>query len=98
VVGLLLRAVWYWWLGDSGAPGNVVIGMAVVSAAVNHDSNLALMVGGVVHALIFYGALDYVIRTYRGPRWAHLRGLVRASSRRGQTRRDFPAEHPTPAP
>jgi hypothetical protein len=64
-VGLLLRLIWYWWLGDGSAAGNVVIGTAVVSAAVDQESNLALTVGGVVYALILCGVLDYLIRNFR---------------------------------
>jgi hypothetical protein len=74
-VGALLRVVWRRWIGDSGAPGNIVIGMAVVSAAVDQESSLGLMVGGVIHALVLFGVLEYVLR----------------KSRRGAFRRNAPS-------
>ena len=62
VVGAVLRVIWYGWIGESRAPGNVVIGMAVVSAAVDQESSLALLLGGVLHAWVIYGVFDYLVR------------------------------------
>ncbi len=64
-VGLLLRVVWCRWIGDSGAPGNILIGMTVLAAAVDQESNLALMVGGVIHALVLFGVLECALRGFR---------------------------------
>ncbi len=62
-VGLVLRLVWRYWIGASGAPGNVMIWMAVLGTAVDAESNLSLIAAGVVHALVVYWALDVVIRS-----------------------------------
>ncbi|HEV2356407.1 MAG TPA: hypothetical protein VGZ23_02170 [bacterium] len=64
VVGAVLRVIWYGWIGESPAPGNVVIGMAVVSAAADQESSLALLLGGVLHAWVLYGLFDYLMRRF----------------------------------
>lgn len=60
-VGLVLRVIWTRWIGPDAAPGNLVLGMAVVGTAVNAESNLSLVLGGVLHALLVYGALTAAI-------------------------------------
>jgi hypothetical protein len=55
-VGVFLSAVWTFCIGAAGAPGNVVLGMAVVGAAADGESNLSLVLGGALHALLVYGA------------------------------------------
>ncbi len=52
--GLVLRVIWTYWIGAGGAPGNVLIGMAVLWTAVNGESNLSLVVGGMLYALLVY--------------------------------------------
>lgn len=60
-VGVALRLIWTRWIGPGGAPGNLLLGMAVVGTAVNGESNLSLVLGGVLHALLVYGALAAAI-------------------------------------
>jgi len=60
--GTVLRVVYTGWVGESTAPGNVMIAMAVIGTAVDGDSNLSLIVGGMVHALLIYWAIDVLIR------------------------------------
>jgi hypothetical protein len=61
VVGLVLRLIWRTWIGDSNALGNVMIGMAVMATAVDQESSLGLWLGGVVHALVIYAVLAYLL-------------------------------------
>lgn len=63
-VGVVLRLVWRGWIGPSTAFGNVLIGMAVVRAAADGDSDLSLVMGGVIHALLIYWVLDVLIRAW----------------------------------
>jgi uncharacterized membrane protein len=60
--GALLRCVWVCSIGGSSAPGNVMIGMAIVASAVSQESNLSLIAGGVVHALFLYWLVDVAVR------------------------------------
>jgi hypothetical protein len=61
VVGLVLRVIWRTWIGDGNALGNVMIGMAVMATAVDQESSLGLWLGGVVHALVIYAVLAYLL-------------------------------------
>jgi hypothetical protein len=61
VVGLVLRVIWQRWIGDVNAFGNIMIGMAVMATAVDQESSLGLLLGGVVHALVIHGALAYLL-------------------------------------
>jgi hypothetical protein len=61
VVGLVLRLIWRTWIGDSNALGNIMIGMAVMATAVDQESSLGLWLGGVVHALVIYAVLAYLL-------------------------------------
>ncbi|HLN14641.1 MAG TPA: hypothetical protein VK587_15705 [bacterium] len=63
-VGLVLRVIWTYWIGDGTAPGTVMIGMAVIGTVADGDSNLSLVMGGVAHALLIYWALDVLIRAW----------------------------------
>ena len=62
--GVLLRLIWRYWIGGHSDPGNVVIGMAVVGAAVAGESNLTLVLGGIVHALLVYWVIDIAVRAW----------------------------------
>lgn len=66
-VGVLLRFIWLRWIGDSAAPGNVIIGMIIVMQAADGESNLSLAMGGVIHGLLVYWFVEEVIR-YWGKR------------------------------
>ena len=59
--GLLLRAVWMLWIGASGAPANVLVGMAVVGTAADGESNFSIVMGGVLHAVVVYWAIAAAI-------------------------------------
>jgi hypothetical protein len=61
VVGLVLRVIWQRWIGDGNALGNIMIGMAVMATAVDQESSLGLLLGGVAHALVIYGVLAYLL-------------------------------------
>jgi len=63
-VGVILRLAWWRWIGDGGAIGNVVIGMAVVGAAADMESNLSLVMGGVIQAGILYWIVEVAIRAW----------------------------------
>jgi len=63
-VGFALRWVWVYWIGDSPAPGNVLLGMAVVGTAASMESNLSLVMGGVLHALAVYWPVEALIRRW----------------------------------
>jgi hypothetical protein len=65
-VGLVLRFTWAFGIGSSTAPGNVLIGMAVVGSAADGDSNLSLVMGGVLHALLVYGVIAAAIGRWGG--------------------------------
>ena len=65
-VGLVLRLVWAFWIGNRRAVGNNVLGMVVVLAAINQESNLSLVMGGVFHNLIVYWCIDVLIRYWYG--------------------------------
>lgn len=83
-VGFALRMIWTYWIGDSQAPGNVFLGMAVVGTAVGMESNLSLVMGGVLHALLIYWAVEVLIRQWGGASlgsWC--RGLSRVEDRVG---------------
>jgi hypothetical protein len=62
VFGLLLRLISRCWIGNGETLGNAAIGMAVVAAAVDIESSLALTLGGVIHALFVFGCLDLLVR------------------------------------
>jgi len=49
-----------------------MIGMAVIGNGIDGDSKLSLVMGGVVHALLIYWAVDVLIRA---------RGRARATRR-----------------
>jgi len=61
-VGLLLRLMWRFAIGDSGAPGNVMLGVVVVGTAAVTESDLSLVMGGVIQAFILYSVLEFLIR------------------------------------
>jgi hypothetical protein len=63
-VGIVLHLIWLGWIGPHTAFGNVMIGMAVVRTAADGDSDLSLMMGGVIHALLVYWILDVLIRAW----------------------------------
>jgi len=63
-VGIVLRLIWRGWIGPHAAFGNVLIGMAVVRTAADGDSDLSLVMGGVIHALLIYWVLDVLIRAW----------------------------------
>ena len=63
-VGILLRVIWWYWIGAPGAPGNLLIGMAVVGTAADMESNLSLVMGGVIHAVVFYWIVDVAVRAW----------------------------------
>lgn len=65
-VGLLLRLIWTLFVGAGGAPGNIVIGMAVVGTAADGESNLSLVIGGVSHALLIYFVIAAAIAWWDG--------------------------------
>jgi hypothetical protein len=79
-IGAALRLIWTLWIGPTGAPGNVLIGMAVVGTAADAESNFSLVVGGVLHALLVYVSLAAFI-TYWDRRSARTR-TARGTSRR----------------
>lgn len=60
-VGALLRVMWQYGIGDSGAAGNVLVGMAVIGTAADVESNLSLVIGGVIHAFVFYAAIAFAV-------------------------------------
>lgn len=67
--GIVLWLIWRWWIGESRTFGSVLIGMAIVRTAADGDSDLTLVVSGVLHALLVYWALDVIIRVWgRRPR------------------------------
>jgi len=59
-VGIILRGIWTYWVGEHAAPGNLLIGAVIVATAVDGESNLSLMVGGVIHALVVYWAITAI--------------------------------------
>ena len=42
VFGLVLRVIWTFWIGDSAAAANVLIGAVIVGSASDIESNLSL--------------------------------------------------------
>jgi hypothetical protein len=51
IFGVVLRIIWTYWIGDSGAPASVLIGAAIVGIAADIESNLSLVLGGVIYSL-----------------------------------------------
>lgn len=78
-MGVALRLIWTLWIGPTGAPGNVLIGMAVVGTAADAESNFSLVVGGMLHALLVYVSLAAFI-SYWDRTSARTRTAGRASS------------------
>jgi hypothetical protein len=64
VVGIILRLAWRYWIGDSAAPGNVVLGMVIVATAADAESNLSIVMGGVIHAFVFYWIVEVLVRAW----------------------------------
>jgi len=52
VFGIVLRVIWMFWIGDSAAPASALIGAAIVGTASDIESNLSLVLGGVVYSLL----------------------------------------------
>lgn len=63
-VGLVLRLMWRYGIGESGAPGNVLLGVVVVGTAAVTESDLSLVMGGVIQAFILYTVVEFLIRTW----------------------------------
>ncbi|HYM70032.1 MAG TPA: hypothetical protein VEZ44_10585, partial [bacterium] len=78
-VGVILRGIWTYWVGEHAAPGNLLIGAVVVATAVDGESNLSLMVGGVIHALVVYWVITVIAE-----RWGRRRDR-RSVARTGRT-------------
>jgi hypothetical protein len=76
VVGLVLHVIWQRWIGNSNGLGNVMIGMAVMATAVDQESSLGLFLGGVVHALVIYGVLAYLLWVLGASASTHRRGAA----------------------
>jgi hypothetical protein len=77
VYGALLRVIWTFWIGDSAAAASVLIGAAIVGTASDIESNLSLVVGGIVYSLAAswlivsaIGAWDRAVRPHRKSRGA----------------------------
>ena len=64
LIGAVLRAIWAGWIGESAAPGNVMLGMITVVSAVDLESNLSLILGGVIHGFVLYWLLEVLIRRW----------------------------------
>ncbi|HLN13426.1 MAG TPA: hypothetical protein VK587_09550 [bacterium] len=62
LLGIVLRVIWAGWLGENSAPGNVMLGMVVVASATDLESNLSLILGGVIHGFLLYWLVDICIR------------------------------------
>jgi len=60
--GGVVRAIWVYLVGDSGAEGNALIGAIAVAAAAHQESNLSAVVGGVVEAAILYVGAETLVR------------------------------------
>ncbi len=73
-VGLVLRLLWRYGVGDSGAPGNIMLGVVVVGTAAVTESDLSLVMGGVIQAFVLYAVVEFLIRT-RGARAAAARDV-----------------------
>jgi len=62
LLGIVLRIIWTGWIGENSAPGNVMLGMVVVASATDLESNLSLILGGVIHGFLLYWLIDVCIR------------------------------------
>ena len=77
-VGAVLRLLWEFWIGESPATGNVVLGMVIVSTLVLQEGNLSLLCGGVLYGGLVYWSLEALFRYCFTTKFAVGRSLGRS--------------------
>lgn len=70
-VGIVLRFLLELWIGESGATGNVILGMVVVMNMVLQEVNLSLVFGGLLYGGLVYWSLEALFRY-----WFNSRAVV----------------------
>jgi uncharacterized membrane protein YjfL (UPF0719 family) len=60
--GIVLRLLWELWIGATIATGNVVLGMLVVMTTVGQDTNLSLLLGGLLYGGLIFWCIEAFFR------------------------------------
>lgn len=64
LIGLLLNFLWDFFAGDSIYIGNIILATTLVFNASHGESSTSMVIGLLIHSLIFYWVLDILIRHF----------------------------------